>query len=106
METIILQVITAIVFGTTGYAVAQWQIWKHRAINLHRECSEISHRLDRSGEMFTNLEDERKLQHEAMNTAFDFLNEQQPFGSHNDGLMEIRNVLLHAIQNSSYGRGE
>lgn len=103
---IVVQVVTAIVFGTAGFAVAQWQIWRGRAISLHRECSEISHRLDRSGEMFTNLEDERKLQHEAMNTAFDYLNEHHPFGSHDDGLMEIRAVLLHAIQNSTYGRGQ
>lgn len=50
------------------------------------------------------LEDERRDQHETLMEAFDYLNDHQPFGSHNDGLMQIRNKLMTSIQLSTYGR--
>ena len=51
------------------------------------------------------LDDERRAQQEALTEAFDYLNDNQPFGSHNEGLMQVRNMLMRTIQLSTYGRG-
>lgn len=94
-----------IAVGAAAYALSQWQIWKRRAIAEHQTVNALKGQVNRSHTILDNLEDERKLQHDAMMESFDFLNDNQPFGSRNEGLMQVKNVLLHAIQNSTYGRG-
>jgi hypothetical protein len=41
-----------------------------------------------------------------MMEAFEYINTKGPFGTHDIGLMQVKNVLIHAIQNSTYGRGK
>ncbi len=52
------------------------------------------------------LDNERRNQLETMTEVFDFINDNAPFSSHQEGLMQCRNRLLVAIQNSTYGRAD
>ncbi len=50
------------------------------------------------------LDTERREINEAMLEVFDYLNDERPFGSHQEGLDQCRNKLMRAIQNSTHGR--
>lgn len=89
-----------------AYSLSQWQLWKNRAVMQNDQRNAAVGQVERANEMMGNLDDERKLSHDAMMNAFDYLNDNQPFGQFDIGLMEVRKVLLHAIQNSTYGRGK
>jgi hypothetical protein len=41
-----------------------------------------------------------------MMEAFDYINDNGPFGTHDIGLMQVKGVLIRAIQTSTYGRGK
>lgn len=52
------------------------------------------------------LDEERRQINVALTEAFDYLNDNGPFeANHNSGLMQVRNVLLRALQISTHGRG-
>jgi hypothetical protein len=52
------------------------------------------------------LDEERRQIQVALTEAFDYLNDNGPFGdNHQAGLMQVRNVLLRAISISTHGRG-
>lgn len=106
----------AITLLCVAFALSTWQAyeWRKRAMSLKAfvenpnvQAVDKQAAYKDSYEAKVNaLEDERRDQHETMMEAFDYLNEHQPFGSHNDGLMQIRNKLMTSIQTSTYGRGE
>ena len=52
------------------------------------------------------LDEERRQINVALTDAFDYLYDNGPFeANHNAGLMQVRNVLLRALQISTHGRG-
>ena len=57
---------------------------------------------DTADHMLKSLYEERLRNHEAIMGAFDFLNDNGPFESHDIGLKQVRNVMLYAIQNSTF----
>ena len=89
-----------------GFALSSWYVWRRRAIQQLGETNACKGQTIRLQEMFNNLDKEREQQNNAMNEAFDYINDNGPFGSNDIGLMQVRNVLLHAIQNGTYGRGK
>lgn len=101
-STIVILIMGAVL----GFALSQWHLWRQRAIQQLGQTNACKGQMIRLQEMSNNLDDERKVQHDAMNGAFDYLNDNGPFGTNDIGLMQVRNVLLHAIQNSTYGRGK
>jgi hypothetical protein len=101
METTTI-IIFAILGSLTGYSAMQWQLWRGRAIRMAQELQSHKNQIERVNLMWNNLHDERLRNHKAMMEVFDFLNDSQPFGSHQEQLMQCKNVLLHAIQNSTF----
>lgn len=99
METYFAVIALGIAFGLSLW---QWQLWRNRAIRMYHELQSHKNQIERVNLMWNNLQDERKRNHNAMMEVFDFLNESAPFGSHDEQLRQCKNVLLHAIQNSSY----
>ena len=85
-----------------GISIYQWQLWRGRAIRMYHELQSHKNQVERVNLMFNNLHDERLRNHKAMMDVFDCLNDQGPFGSHNEQLMQCKNILLHAIQNSTF----
>lgn len=85
-----------------GISLWQWQLWRNRAIRMYHELQSHKNQVERVNMMWNNLQDERKRNNDAMMEVFDCLNDNAPFGSHNEQLMQAKNILLHAIQNSSY----
>lgn len=113
METI-LTVLFTLAFVLAAYAHYQWWAWRNVALrqeafinnpNVKAKDKEAEYK-DSYEATINALSDERRAQHEAMTEVFDYLNDSQPFGSHNEGLMQCRNLLLKVIQSSTYGRGE
>ncbi len=49
-----------------------------------------------------SLYEERRIINEALLEVFDYLNDQAPFGSHQEGLTMCRNKLLDALQASTF----
>lgn len=101
METFYV-VITAIFGSAFGLSATMWWAWRSRALNMHIELQSHKNQIERVNQMWNNLHDERLRNHRAMMEVFDFLNNSAPFGSHNEQLMQCKNVLLHAIQNSTF----
>lgn len=66
--------------------------------------SRMHHDLQRVQAYIDNLQTERQLHHDTMVETFDYLNDSSPFGSHNEGLMQLRNKLMLAIQTSTVGK--
>lgn len=108
-------VITAVLFTLMAcgllYAGNQWHLWRKRALQLQAfvENPNVQAR-DKEAEykdsyeaMKNALDEERRQQHVAMNEVFDVLNEEA-HESDNPRLMQCRNVLLKALQISTYGR--
>lgn len=111
-------IILALVIGLTssiaGFALWQWYSWRKSALSAQAFIENPNVKLvDKEQEyqssyeaMVNALDEERRLQLLAMNEAFDFLNDNGPFpDSCNTGLMQVRNVLLRAIQINTHGRG-
>jgi hypothetical protein len=103
IDTFVMTVVAAF-FGW------QWWAWRKAAMELRAfiENPNVT-AVDRQQEykhsyeaMVNALSDERRAQHEAMMQVFDYLNDNKPFGSHQEGLNQCRNVLLTAIQNSTW----
>lgn len=89
-----------------AYALSQWQVWRARALYQLGKTKEAGLQVHRANEMMNNFDDERRIQHEAMMEAFDYINDNGPFGTHDIGLMQVKGVLIRAIQTSTYGRGK
>ncbi len=104
METI--NIINIILCGVAGLALSQWYTWRMRALYQHRQTTASKAQVDRAQQIANNLDDERRVQHEAMMEAFDYINDNGPFGTNDIGLMQVKGVLLRAIQTSTYGRGK
>lgn len=85
-----------------GISLWQWQLWRGRALRCYQELQSHKNQIERVNLMWNNLHDERLRNHRAMMDVFDMLNDNGPFGSHNDQLMEAKYILLHAIQNSTF----
>jgi len=85
-----------------GIALWQWQLWRNRAIRMYHELQSHKNQVERVNLMWNNLHDERHRNHRAMMDVFDCLNDNAPFDSHNEQLMQAKNILLHAIQNSTF----
>lgn len=100
---------------SVAFALSAWQAyeWRKSALKMQafienpnvKAVDKQTEYKDSYEAMVNALEDERRDQHETMMEAFDYLNDHHPFGSHNDGLMQIRNKLMASIQLSTYGRG-
>ena len=96
----------SIVLGTAnliaGYLVINYVRAKDHALKAARA------HINRMGLFLTNLDEERRVQHETLNEVFDFLNDNSPFvdvsGKPIEGLAQCRNVLMTTIQTSTYGR--
>lgn len=92
----------ALLGGVTGVSVFQWYLWRNRAMAAYHEMQAHKQQADRVNEMWNNLYDERLRNHNAMMEVFDCLNDNGPFASHHSQLMQCKNILLHAIQNSTF----
>jgi len=91
----------------------QWYAWRQTAMKMQefienpnntpvsQESKEKAYK-DSYEAMLNALSDERRQQKDAMMEVFDFLNDNRPFGSHQEGLAQCRNILLRAIQNSTW----
>ena len=107
---IIMSIVLGFVSALAGFAMWQWQAWRKAALSgqgpspQDREDKDQQYK-DSYEALVNSLDEERRQQQVAMTEAFDFINDNGPFGSHDEGLKQVRNVLLYAIQNSSYGRG-
>ena len=95
-----VSIVVLIVWGM--FSTWQWGCWRRRAISERNDV--LSHKsvVAKQQGMTNSLDDERRRDNNALVEVFDYLNEHQPFGSHNDGLMQCRGVLLHAIQNNTW----
>ena len=85
-----------------GISLWQWQLWRKRAIRCYHELQSHKNQIERVNLMWNNLHDERLRNHRAMMDVFDCLNDNAPFDSHNEQLMQAKSILLHAIQNSTF----
>lgn len=89
----------------------QWYAWRKTALSAMqpRETAVTAEaQYKDSYEAAVNaLDEERRQINVAMTEAFDYLNDNGPFGdNHQAGLMQVRNVLLRALQISTHGRGK
>ena len=117
MESVLFGVFSAVVGAAVGLLVAiymEMRKWRDRAIKLQAFIENPNvQQVDKDKQykesyeaMVNALSEERRQQMVAMTEAFDYLNDNGPFeANHNAGLMQVRNVLLRAIQISTYGRG-
>jgi hypothetical protein len=97
-----------------GIAMSQWFVWRKRAHHLRAFIENPNVKaVDKEAEYkdsyeakINALEDERREQHEAMLEVFDVLNDlpSNPDRWPVEQIQQSRNVLLRAIQNSTYGR--
>lgn len=109
----IMALILGLVISITCFAGYQWYCWRKSALsakafieNPNVTAVDKEQQYKESYEAMVNaLDEERRQQLVAMTEAFDYLNENGPFAdSHHTGLMQVRNVLLRAIQISTHGR--
>ena len=111
MEAVAITI--AITLLTVAACLMAWiaHRWRQRALsaeafinnpNVKARDKEIEYK-DSYERLVNALEDERRQQHEAIIEVFDYLNSRD---NNETQLQQCRNVLLVAIQNSSYGRGD
>ena len=96
MDTIIMLIVAA-------FCGLQWYQWRKAAIHWRTLVESVENNTQPAKDMMNALEDERRLHHSAMMESFEWINENGD--RENTGLMQVKNILLHAIQNSTYGRG-
>lgn len=93
-------IIMALVAAFCGY---QWYGWRKRAINMHKAHAAHQQKSNAGDEILRNLHEERQRNHDALMGAFDYINDNS--SREDTGLMQVKNVLAYAIQNSTFGRG-
>ena len=89
-----------------GYCAYQWQIWKARAFKAHSQWREADLNFETIKGQWNRLDDERRRNHDAIMETFEVLNElpDNPDRWPVEQLRQCRNVLLFALQNSTYRR--
>lgn len=109
----IMALILGLVISIAGFAAYQWYAWRKSALSAQAFIENPNVKLvDKEQEyqssyeaMLNALDEERRQQLVAMNEAFDYINDNGPFpDSCNTGLMQVRNVLLRAIQINTHGK--
>lgn len=111
MESVLFGVFGAVV-GLLFVIYMEMRKWRDRAIKLQAfienpnvQQVDKDKQYKESYEAKVNaLEGERQEQHDTLLEVFSFLNDNQPFTSHHEGLMQCRNKLMRTLQNSSFGR--
>lgn len=107
MENLLSQ-LTIMSMVVAAFSTWQWRMWRKTALSQRATQQEPAERETQYQESYqaklNALEDERRDQLETMTEVFDFLNDQSPFGSHQEGLMQCRNKLLTSIQTNTFGR--
>ena len=99
--TIVLVIIAA-------FCGHQWWTWRKAAMHYRALINSVENNVKPAQDMINALADERRLQHTAMMEVFDCLNElpANPDRWPVEQIKQSRNILLHAIQNSTYREGE
>lgn len=109
---IILSVMLTIVSCTSVFCAWQWSLWRKNAMemkafidnpNVQAVDKQQAYK-DTFEAQINALSEERRQIDEAMNEVFDVLDEEAQ-ESDDPRLMQARNVLVRAIQISTYGRG-
>lgn len=95
MDTVVMMIVAAV-------CGQQWYVWRKTAINADRAYVALSEKSNGAGEIMDNLHQERQRNHDAIMGAFDYINDN--CSPEDAGLMQVKNVLVYAIQNSTFGR--
>jgi hypothetical protein len=112
-EMIITVIITLYGVGAM-FCASQWYLWRKRAMSLKAFIENPNvEAVDKQAEykdsfeaQINALDEERRQIQVALLEAFDYLNDNGPFEEGKQtGLMQVRNVLMRAIQISTHGRG-
>jgi hypothetical protein len=113
METV-MTIAASIAVCIAAFCAWQWQLWRKNALSAQafidnpnvQAVDKQQQYKDTFEAQINALDEERRQINVAMTEAFDFLNDNGPFeANHNAGLMQVRNVLLRALQISTHGRG-
>ena len=82
----------------------QWYTWYHRAVIADQHARRFKASIDGMQLQLNTVADERKLHHETLESAFDFINEDDSWGARDVKRRELRNTLMNVIKDSSVGR--
>ncbi len=82
----------------------QWYTWYHRAVITSHEARACKAAVDNMQQQFSVIADERKLHHETIENAFDFVNEDDSWGARDVSRRELRTKLMDVLKDSSVGR--
>ena len=100
LNTILLIVMSV----AAGVLAALAIMWKERAVNAGAAAHNFELLLSSRAHQQEPMEEERKLHHDTMQQAFDYINDNGPWGVHDVGMMELRNKLMSVLNKSSVGR--
>lgn len=112
METVVVIWFTLMTVAAIGNGYFAYQ-WRKTALSYQAFINDPNVKVrDKEAEykdsfeaQLNALDEERRRINVAVTEVFDFLNDNGPFGSHDEQLKQCRNVLLTALQTSTY-RGE
>jgi len=106
MEMDVISIAIAAMGLAIGYSFHKWMLWRERAYKAHEAYREALTNFEAIKAQWNKLDDERRRNHEAIMETFDVLNElpDNPDRWPVEQVRQCRNVLLFAIQNSTYGR--
>ncbi len=82
----------------------QWYTWYHRAVSAAHDARHYKAHIDGMQLQLNNVADERLLHHEAIESAFDFINDDDSWGVRDVDRRKLRSQLMDVLKNSSVGR--
>ena len=82
-----------------------WWTWHHRAVSSVLEARHYKGVIEGMQLQLNNVADERKLHHDTLEKAFDFINEDDSWGVRDVDRRKLRTTLMSVLRDSSVGRG-
>ena len=78
----------------------QWYTWYHRAVSTMLEARHYKGVIEGMQLQLNNVADERKLHHDTLTLAFDFINEDDSWGARDVDRRKLRSKLMDVLRDA------